>query len=149
MSDKDDGFGKNLLKFGAGLGIGFALYMMFGGKGGLGFGRGSGGLDSGGGGVVPAGQRAPDTQPITVRVVPDPSDASKAAIELDGQFVSLADLIARIVSGGRHDVIVIVRGDTREGAAEQIRQTLTSAGIQIVDRLAPQSPRAAASDPWA
>lgn len=148
--DNSDGFGNGLVKLGLGVGIGFALYMMFGGRGGLGFGRGSGGIDSGGrgegSGTGPAVQQAPDAQPISVRVVPDPSDVTKGAIELEGNLVGISDLIARIVAGGRHDVILIVRGDTRQGAVEQIQQTLTSAGIQIIDR---QQPASAVSDPWA
>jgi len=151
MSDDRDGFGKSLLKVGAGFGIGFALYMMFGGNLGLGFGRGSGGLGAGGnsdgsgrGGTQPV----PDAQPITARVVPDPSDASKAVIELEGQQIGIADLIARIVTGGRRDVVLIVRGDTRQGAAEAIEQAVSSSGIQIIRpqlSSVPSSP----SDPWA
>jgi hypothetical protein len=148
MSDDRDGFGTNVLKFGAGLGIGFALYMMFGGNLGLGFGRGAGGSGSGGGGMQPPR----DAQPITARVIPDPADASKAVIDLEGQHVSVADLIGRVVAGGRHDVVLLIRGDVREGAAEQVRQTITSSGLQIVARLAsstPSTPPSPRSDPWA
>ena len=147
-----DGFGKGLAKLTLGAGIGFALYMMFGGRGGLGFGRGSGGLDAGGAGPGTAAPEAPaarmpDAQPIGVRVRPDPADPTKTSIELDGNLVSVAELIARIVGGGRRDVVVAVRGDTRQGGWEEIRQTLSSAGIQVIDQQAPRS--ASPRDPWA
>ena len=136
-----DGLGKGLAKLTLGAGIGFALYMMFGGRGGLGFGRGSGGLGAGGaspGTAAPGAPaaRMPDVQPIAVRVRPDPADPAKTAIELEGNLVSVAELIARIVAGGRRDVVVAVRGDTRQGGWEEIRQTLSSAGIQVIDQQA-------------
>jgi len=146
-----DGFGTSVLKLGLGVGIGFALYMLFGGKGGFGFGHGSSGLGAGGvgPGVVPEAPSAaqPDAQPIAVRIRPDPADPAKTAIELEGSLVSVAELIARIVRGGRRDVVVAVRGDVRQGGWEEIKQTLASAGIQVIDQLSPAS--AAPKDPWA
>lgn len=155
--NRDNGFGKGFAKLGLGMGIGFALYMMFGGRGGLGFGRGSGGLNAGRGegpGTAPDAssttQQAPDAQPLSARIVPDPSNASKAVIDLEGNLVGIADLIARVITGGRRDVVIIVRGDTRHGAAQAIEQAITSAGIEIIRPqtstvTAPTTPR----DPWA
>lgn len=139
----DDGFGKGLAKLTLGAGIGFALYMMFGGRGGLGFGRGSGGLGAGGEGPgtgAPGPALQPDAQPIVVRIRPDPADSAKTAIEFEGKLVSVAELIARVVDGGRRDVVAAVRGDTRQGGWDEIRQTLSSAGIQVIDPQAASSP---------
>jgi len=60
-----------------------------------------------------------------------------------GRVVSVGDLIARIDAGRRGDVLVTVRGDTREGGWTEIRDALAFMGIQILLRQtsAPPIPR--------
>lgn len=140
--DRDDGVGMGILKLGLGAGVGFAIFMLVSGTGGFGFGRG-------GGPGVPAGPpaappRPPDTKPVEVRVKPSATDPKKAVIELEGKVISVGDLVARIGAGGRHDVLVTVRGDTIQGAWDEIRNALVSAGIQISIRQPSASPTAPA-----
>jgi hypothetical protein len=112
-----------VVKLGLGVGLGYLLYKLLGG-GGFGFGPGE----------VPS--RPHDEQPIEVRIRPVPADSTKAEIALEGRIVSLGELIARIRVGGRRDVLVALRGDTRQGAWDEIREALESAGIQIVRKQA-------------
>lgn len=126
--DRDDGVGTGILKLGLGMGVGFAIYMLVGGTGGFGFGRGAG-AGTGPGPAAPPRPR--DAQPVEILVRPSPSDPKKAVIETEGKIVSVGDLIARIDAGGRRDVRVKVRGDTIQGAWDEIHDALGSAGLQI------------------
>jgi len=122
--------GMGIVKLGLGAGIGFALYMLISGSGGFGFGRGA---DAG-----PAAPPRPrDEKPIEVRVKPSPTDPQKAVIELEGQIVTANDLIARIIAGGRRDVLITVRGDTIQGAWDEIRGALAAAQIEVSLRQLP------------
>ena len=62
---------------------------------------------------------------------PSLTDPTEAAIEMEGRIVSIGELIARIDAGKRRDVLVTVRGDTRQGALAAIRDALTFMGIQV------------------
>jgi len=64
-------------------------------------------------------------------VRPSLTDPTEAAIEMEGRIVSIGELIARIDAGKRRDVLVTVRGDTRQGALAAIRDALTFMGIQV------------------
>jgi hypothetical protein len=86
---------------------------------------------------IPSPVRPRDEQPVEVRVRPSPIDPSITVIEMDGRFVSVGELIARIDEGGRRDVVVAVTGDAREGGWREIRDALGFAGIEISLRQPP------------
>lgn len=122
-----------LVKLGLGFGVGFGLYMLIARIGGFGLGRGHGRASAG-----PAGPAAPtrsrDEQAVEIRVKPSPIDPKKAVIEMEGKIVTAGELIARIDAGGRRDVLVSVRGDTIQGAWDEIHDALVFAGIRIALR---------------
>jgi hypothetical protein len=144
VSDRDRDGVPGVVKLGLGVGVGLAIYMLFGGSGGFGLGRGGG---FGRGEAAPAGPpqaptappRPPDAIPIEVRVKPSPTDPKQGVIELEGKIVTVDDLVARIHEGGRRDVVVVVRGDTIQGAWDKIHDAIVAAGIEIVRRTPPSS----------
>lgn len=79
--------------------------------------------------------RPPDPSPLEVLVRPSDADPRQTVIEAEGRALSVGDLIARIDAGGRRDVRVAVRGDTRQGGWVEIREALAFAGIQVLLRL--------------
>lgn len=141
-----------IVKAAVGAGLGYALYRLLGTRG-----QGDGGSGSGGrrGHAAPTAPHprpevpvrpptpAPtpvhrrDEQPVRVLVRPDDADPARAAVELDGRVVSVGELVARVDAGGRRDVVVSLRGDTRQGAWEELRSALAFAGVDVMLRSTP------------
>lgn len=115
---------------GAGAAVGAAAYLLYrtlraGGDGGwIGAGVGAGrwaGADA-----------SSDAHPIRVLVRPSATHPDQTLIEMNGEILSASDLVHRIEDGRRRDVIVAVRGDTREEGWARIRDALALAGIRVL-----------------
>ena len=125
-------------KFGVGLGVGFALYLLirnlrFGG--GLGFGGGRGETRDE---RTPAPPSTPppmprDEQRLTfVMVRPTtPGDKTMAFRGPGDKIYSLEEMLARIKAGGRSDMILKIRGDVISGPADAAEAQIKKAGVDI------------------
>jgi len=132
-----------ILKFGLGVGIGYALYRLLGlAGGGGGFGPGGAGLGPGGSGPGSdgSGAGAPATEPparpldseaVQVRVRPSPNDPTRVIIEVEGRIVTVGELVERVNASGRRDVTVTVASDTRPEAWNELHEALNFLGIQL------------------
>ena len=132
-------------KFGVGLGVGFALYLLirnlgfgggrsFGGEGGEARGEGAPALPS-----TPA-PSPPPTPPMPrdeqrlefVMVRPTTLDDKTTVFRgPDNQIYALEEMIARIKAGGRADMTLKVRGDVIAGPADVAEAQIKKAGIDI------------------
>lgn len=138
---------QTVVTIGIGIGVGYAIYRLL--QGGAPAGAGPGSNERGSASATwptrapaevpieapavsaPAPARPPDVRPVEIRVQPSSSNPTQAIVEMEGRIVSVGELIARIDAGGRRDVLVAVRGDTREGGWTEIRDALLFSGIQI------------------
>lgn len=137
-----------------GAGIGFALYLFITGLelgwggGGRGRGEGSGRGETKAPPASEGSGRGP-TQPLLEPLVPSrPKDASRLSFVMthptfddpslpmsfrgpDARAYSLDEMIARIKTGGRSDVVLKTAGNVREGSASSATARVKQAGIEV------------------
>jgi len=115
---------------------GFGLYLIVSG---LGFGGGRAGTENDSGDSDRGTTAAPlqrDLVPLTfVMTAPVAGDTSDTAVfRLGTVFLSLDEMIARILAGSRSDVVIKIRGDVRTGSAVGVMTHLKESGIEVIEQ---------------
>lgn len=116
-----------------GVGIGFGLYLLLTQ---LGFGGGRAKQKRGEGMVAP---RHRDTTPLHFLLSSRGFEPRTAdwTTPPDARTYTLADVIERVLGGGRHDVVLKVTGDVIERDYSAARGDLATAGIEVLEAHAP------------
>jgi hypothetical protein len=130
MSGRSSGRGvRTAIGLGAVGGLGYLLYQLIKN---LGLGGGGGGR----GDELPGPPSPPkDPRPLTA-VMTQPTATAPTAptaflLHDDGKTYALEELIDRVKSGGRSDLVLKIRGDVRTGSVQSVKDRFQQAGIQV------------------
>lgn len=142
-------------KFGLGAGVGFALYLLISGLG-LGRGRGEGrgkgreppsepprpkeDEESAASTPTPTPPKPTPPRPkdlerltfvMTQPLAAEPFNPMSFLLRAENRTYSLGGMIARVKAGGRSDVALKIRGDTRTGSGDEALAFLKESGIEV------------------